>query len=350
MGLIKSRLFATLGAQGAVFVEREGRLSADRFGEVAKECAAGRNGTGLYDRSHRPTVSFKGKDARRFLNGMFSNNIRALPIGMSRRNVMLDDKGRVQGELEIWCLADDSFLVTLEGLAAEAFMERYDRFIIMDEVEMADLTEEYVQLSLQGPESLDILAKAAMPAPQQEGAFVEVEGLYICRRARSKAGGIDLLVPQAQVMLLWEALRGAGAVPVGEEAQEVLRIEAGLARWPVDMGERSLVHELRMVEHYCAFDKGCYIGQEVINRIDVMGQVNKKLYGLQLGIDGIPPSGAEVLLGDTVVGTVCSGAREGSRVRVLAILRKAAWKDGLEVQIRAGERVAPATVSELPFP
>jgi folate-binding protein YgfZ len=151
-------------------------------------------------------------------------------------------------------------------------------------------------------------------------------------------------------MLLWEALRGAGAVPVGEEAQEVLRIEAGLARWPVDMGERSLVHELRMVEHYCAFDKGCYIGQEVINRIDVMGQVNKKLYGLQLGIDGIPPSGAEVLLGDTVVGTVCSGAREGSRVRVLAILRKAAWKDGLEVQIRAGERVAPATVSELPFP
>ena len=369
MGLVRTPLFTAMGAAGAVFVERDGALVADRFRDVVAECAAGREGAALLDRSLAGIVSMVGRDARRFCNGMFSNNVRDLPPGHSTRAVMLDEKGRVQGQLEVWCLAADHLLIALEGVKPEAFIARYDRFIIADDVEQEDLSEQLSVLSVQGPQAAEVLARAGLPVPERRdpgvhGAIQPVAQLggageadlagavRAVWRARSAAGGYDVLAPRGRLVEVWEALRSAGAIPAGLEAQEALRIEAGLARWPVDMGERALLHELRMVESYANFNKGCYIGQEVINRIDVMGQVNRRLYGLELGIDAIPPAGASVYLpgGEEPVGQVGSGAREGRRVRALAVLRKAAWTPGLAVEIRAGDRSAPATVCELPFP
>jgi folate-binding protein YgfZ len=141
----------------------------------------------------------------------------------------------------------------------------------------------------------------------------------------------------------------AGAHPAGTIAQEILRVEAGIPRWPADMGERALLHEMRLVERCAAFDKGCYIGQEIINRIDVMGQVKSKLWGLDMLEDAWPPSGAEVQLDGQVVGSVRTGAREGTHVRVLAVLKQAAWREGLRVDVVAGERRVGATVRDLPF-
>ncbi len=364
--MIKTGLFAAMGAAGAVFVERDGALVAERFRDLPAECAAGRSGVALYDRSLCGVVSMAGRDTKRFCNGMFSNNVRDLLPGQSNRSVMLDDKGRIQGQLGVWCVEPDRLLIALEGVKPEAFIERYDRYIIADDVEMEDLSGELAQLSLQGPGAAALLARVGMPVAEEVAAAQPAQALVVqpmavhpvarygdirvVRRARSRAGGYDLLLPRAELVAAWEALREAGAVPAGEEAQEVLRIEAGLARWPADMGERALLHELRMVADYANFNKGCYIGQEVINRLDVMGQVTKKLWGLEVGIDAIPPAGAEVRLGGEAVGVVSSGAREGRRVRVLAVLRKAAWKPGLEVGIYAGERSAPAVVCELPFP
>ncbi|MFN9958614.1 MAG: hypothetical protein ACK55I_36445, partial [bacterium] len=92
------------------------------------------------------------------------------------------------------------------------------------------------------------------------------------------------------------------------------------------MTDKSLLHELRLVPTHASFEKGCYIGQEVINRIDVMGQVTKKLWGLELPEDALLPGGSEVRRGDESVGVTFSSARFDGRVRALALLRRSAWE------------------------
>ncbi len=309
---------------------------------------AGRRGVALFNRSASDTVSLSGKDTLRFCNGMFSNNIRALKPGQSNQNVMLDAKGRILGQLEVWCVGDQTLWVTLENVPSTTFMEHYDRFIIADDVEMEDLSERWIQLSLQGPAARFLLEKLGWSAP--EAGFVEVGAIRIAQRRRSRAGGYDLLLPVEEAEAVTTALISAGAILAGADAQEILRVEAGIARWPLDMGERALVHEMRMVPDYCSFEKGCYIGQEVINRIDVMGQVQKKLWGLELEdpTGELPAVGSEVLLGEDVVGSTTSAVAEPGRVRVLAVLRKAVWKPGLELRVGPAARVA--TVRDLPFP
>lgn len=321
---------------------------AERQGELARALEAGRRGVVLFDRSSSDTVSLTGKDTLRFCNGMFSNNIRALKPGQSNQNVMLDAKGRILGQLEIWCVAEATLLATLEHVSSTSFMEHYDRFIIADDVELEDLSEQLLQLSLQGPGATALLQSLGWPCP--EVGFAELGHTRIARRRRSRAGGYDLLLPVEEAEGVALTLIGAGALVAGADAQEILRVEAGIARWPLDMGERALVHEMRMVPDYCSFEKGCYIGQEVINRIDVMGQVQKKLWGLELAdaASELPPAGTEVFLGEDGVGSTTSAVVEPGRRRLLAVLRKSVWKPGLE--LRVGPEGRLAVVRDLPFP
>lgn len=353
MGLHKSPLFAAHGAAGATFVESAGWLVPAAFGPlpaaVAAEANAVRTGAGVYDLADHGVVTLVGPDARRFCNGMFTNNVRDLQPGHGNASAMVDDKARLQGLLRLYATAPDAFLAVLEGVTPEAFEARYGKYIIFDDVELTDASEDVSVLSVQGPDAAAVLQRCGLPVPEGEGTFASVEEIRVATNARSRAGGYDLVVPRASVTALWGALQAAGARAVGLDAREVVRIEAGIPRWPVDMTEKSLLHELRLVPTHASFHKGCYIGQEVINRIDVMGQVTKQLWGLEMAEDAIPPAGAEVRLGEDVVGVTHSGAREDGRVRVLALLRKAAWQPGISVSVHAGDRVVAATVRDLPF-
>jgi folate-binding protein YgfZ len=313
-------------------------------------CEAARTGAVVIDRADRHVVVLRGPDARRFCNGMFTNNVRSLPVGGANRHCMVDDKARIQGVLDIVCLAEDTFLAVLDGVTAEAFEARYGKYILFDDVELEDLTQGHTVFGLQGPRAHEVLVAAGLSAPSEAGAATVGEGIHVLRSPSTGVDALAVVVPVAQAQAIWGALVTAGALPCGWEAAEILRVEAGVPRWPVDMGERALLHELRLVATCAAFDKGCYIGQEVIHRIDVMGQVTKQLWGLEMGEDALPPSGAEVRVDDQVVGEVRSGAREGMHVRVLAVLRKAAWQPGLAVTVHAGERSVGATVCDLPFP
>jgi folate-binding protein YgfZ len=345
----RTPLFAVHTLAGARFTETPGTLIPAGFlRDPAAECAAAREGAGVFDRADQHVVTLVGPDARRFANGMFTNNIRALPVGGSNRNAMVDEKARIQGLLTLACLADDTFLAILDGVTAEAFEARYGRYIVFDDVELTDLSAERTVLSVQGPRAAEVLTRAGLPAP--ESGCAQADGVTVVVSPRARAGGFDLVVPTAGAAATWQALLAAGAAPAGWDASEILRIEAGSPRWPIDMGERALLHEMGLVARCAAFDKGCYIGQEVLNRVDVMGQVNRQIRGLTLHEDALPPHGAEVRAGDAVVGTVLSGAREGTRVRTLALLRKDAWESGTQVTVHAGERAVGATVSALPFP
>lgn len=293
-------------------------------------------------------LTFVGPDARRFCNGMFTNNIRNLAVGRSNQNAMVDEKARLQGLHDLACLADTPeigghFRATLEGVTVEQFLARYAKYIIFDDVELTDVSEDWRVFTVQGPAAAAKLEGAGLPVPANEGDVVaiagDLAGATVTKRARSVAGGFDVCVPAAEAATWVERLG-----PLLDPATlERLRVEAGLVRWPVDMGERALPHELRVVPRMCNFEKGCYIGQEVINRIDVMGQVNKQVWGLVC--DALPEPGTEVKQGDDVVGFVLSGVQEDGYARALVLLRKVAWAPGLELDA-GGVRVR---VSDLPF-
>lgn len=348
MGLTRTPLFATHVAAGAQFGEVAGWLLPAQFRTVEEEAADARRGAVLFDLSDHAVLDLLGPDARRFANGMFTNNIRDLPVGACNRSAMGDEKAKLQGLLEVARVGEEALLVVLDGVPAAEFVARYEKFILFDDVELCDRSEDRVVVHLAGPGGAEVLARAGLPAPTPGQALAAAE-VWLLGRQRGGGGGVDLVVPTTAVTELWAALRAAGAGIGGSEALEALRVRAGRVRWPVDMGERALVHEMRLVEDCCSFTKGCYIGQEVINRIDVMGQVAKKVWGLRMVEDAIPPVGAEVKLGEDVVGSTRSGAREGGIARVLAVLRKAAWQPGLVVDVVAAGRTVQGVVEDLPF-
>ncbi len=348
MGLNRSPLFSLHVAAGANFADVEGWLLPANFRTVEEEAAETRRGAVLYDLAPHAVLQFEGPDARRFANGMFTNNIRDLAVGACNQSAMGDEKAKMQGLLGVAHVREHTLMVVLDGVAASDFVERYEKFILFDDVELTSLAEERTVVHLAGPNAPSVLAAAGLPAPGL-GEVATAAEVHLLGRDRTGFGGVDIVVPTGAAPEAWAALRAAGAGIGGSDALESLRVRAGLARWPVDMGERALVHEMRLVERCCSFTKGCYIGQEVINRIDVMGQVQKKLWGLRMVEDAIPPAEAEVKLGDKVVGFTRSGAREGGVARVLALLKKAAWQPGLEVEVEAAGRTVRAVVFDLPF-
>jgi len=319
-----------------------------RYGaDNAPEVEALQSGAALIDVPEVPTITLQGPDARRFCNGMFSNNIRDLQPGEGNRSAACDDRGRIQCLLDIYCTGEDAFLAVLEGVTAEWFEERYGMYIVFDDVQMDTFPDAPWLLSLQGPKAADVLSALGLPTP--EGHAQVGDGIQVCAKDRAGTGGFDLLVPADVLDTTFEALCSAGALPVGRDALDAARIAHGRAAWPQDGTEKSLIHELRLNEEVCSFTKGCYLGQEVINRVDVKGQVAKRLTGLVLSEDALPPIGAEVLLGDSVVGTVSSAARWSGQAMAMAVLRRAAWAVDTTVTIQAADRAITARVAELPF-
>lgn len=329
----KTPLFDAHFAHSAVLEEEEGWLVPARFGDVATEVAAARAGAVVLDLSYVDVLSLEGEALQRWTNGMFTNNTKRLQPGGGNRHGMCDDRGRLQGLLDLYAVANDHYIAVLEGVTAEWFAERYKMFLILDDIEVDERPDGVSVLSVQGPAAGAVLQAAGLPAPTVDRAHAVDEGsrARVARRDRTGLGGFDLLVPQASVQAVWQRLIEAGAARAGTDALDALRVAAGRARWPQDGTSKTMIHELRLNTDICAFDKGCYVGQEVINRIDVKGAINKRLTGLVL--QAPVPLGAPVTLDDKQVGTVTSQAEIDGRTVALGVLRKTAWEPGTTVQV-----------------
>jgi folate-binding protein YgfZ len=315
---------------------------------VDTQVAAMRDGAGLVDLPEVEAFLLEAEDARRWCNGMFTNNVKQLRPGQGNRHAMCDDRGRVGGLLDLYCIDDQRFLVILDGLSFDAFQERYKMYLILDDIDLSPATDHRL-LSLQGPHAASILGRMSLPAPEEGHARVDggddlLEGVHILNRDRTGLGGFDLLMPRERVDELTQAAIRAGAVAVEAAGLDAQRIAHGRAAWPQDGTEKSLIHELRLEGELCSFNKGCYLGQEVINRVDVKGKLPKRMTGLV--VEGaIPPVGTEVHLDDKAIGTISSTATLQGKTLALATLRKAAWEPGTCVLV--GD--SPATTTAFPL-
>jgi len=290
------------------------------------------------DLAHRPVFQLVGDDVRRWTNGMFTNNTRALQVGRGNRHCACDDRGRVQGVLDLYLVAEDTVRIVLDGMTRDAFESRYRMYLMLDDIELDNESPERTVLTVQGAAAAQHLEALGLPVPAVDYAHLDAtgdfSGVTVARRDRIGRGGFDLFVPAHLAASVWAALTHRGVRALGVADLDALRVLAGQAAFPTDASDKSMVHELALDKACCSFNKGCYVGQEVINRIDVKGAIQKRLTGVVL--DGAVPVGAKVMLGDKAVGTLTSRATLWGRELGLGVLRKAVWEAGTEVQVDDG--------------
>ncbi|MFN8161005.1 MAG: glycine cleavage T C-terminal barrel domain-containing protein [Solirubrobacterales bacterium] len=300
-----------------------------QYRQLREEC-------GLLDRSARGIFEVRGAEAAEYLQGQLTNDVEALGPGDGCYAALLDRKGHMQSDMRVLRPAGEEFWIDTEALAADAVLRHLETYKIGREVTICDRRGEIALLSLIGPRSIEVAGFAAPPP----AACERVEARGIGCLAIATEGGLDLACESASSGSLRGSLLEAGAAEVGEEAAEILRIEAGTPRFGAEMTGATMPAEAGIVERAVSFTKGCYIGQETVARLHYRGRSNRRLAGLSL--DSAEPSpGAPITLGERevgVLGSVCVSPALGPIG--LAILRREAEEgDTVRVGIETGARV-----------
>jgi folate-binding protein YgfZ len=323
--------------------------------DARAEYAAVRGAAGVIDRRDAGVLEATGRDRATFLNALLSNDVKSLGAGQGCAATLLDVHGKVQVLLLVWVLDDRILLVTPPGLG-DSTLEALDRYLFAEKVVLRDVTAEWALFLVAGPQApalVERVAGAAPPAPAWASVAAKLDGIDVrLVRGAGETGEPEVWVaaPAAEGERVLKALTVAGAPLVGAVALESLRIEAGALRFPADVGPTVLLPEVPF-DDLVSQTKGCYPGQEVVVRIRDRGHVNRHLRGLVLDSDAVPPAGSEVVVGDGTIGVVTSATLSLGRGRplALAMVRRQHAEPGTAVGVRIGDRVVPATVSDLPF-
>jgi folate-binding protein YgfZ len=325
------------------------------YADPAAEHAAVRGGAGLIDRRDHGVLEVTGRDRAKFLHAMLSNDIASLAPGQGCSATLLDVHGKVQVLLRLLVLDDRILIITPPDFAAKT-SEALDTYLFSEKAYFRDATDEFATLLLAGREASAITERVAGAVPGDR-AWSHVPGTVGTAavrlvRGRGETGEAEvwILSGAADGDAVWAACLGAGAKPVGRAAFEALRVEAGTAAFPDDMGPTVLLPEVPF-EDLVSQTKGCYIGQEVVVRIRDRGHVNRLLRGLVLEGEVVAPVGASVVIGDAEVGKVTSAAWSYALKRpvALGLVRRQHAAAGTAVAIHGDGVSAAATVADLPL-
>lgn len=238
-------------------------------------------GAGLFKFPKRGLIEVSGGEAVQFLNGMLTNDIAKLP----ENSWMLAAFPNVQGRLLAFVRvlrSGDRFLFDTEAATGEKVFNNLFRFTFAGDFKVRDLSEEMSLLSIQGKQAAEILeSKVQSPKSKAEVLETELNGekVFVIRATHTAEDGFDLFASSNVIQDLSQEFENAGAMKISDETREVLRVEAGIPLYGVDMDETTVVLETG-IDEAVSFTKGCYVGQEVIIRIHHRGHVAKKLAGL----------------------------------------------------------------------
>jgi tRNA-modifying protein YgfZ len=299
---------------------------------------------GLVDRSERGKLALTGPEAKAFLHGQVTNDVEGLAPGGGCYAAFLNHKGKMQGDLRILDLGDELLLDT-ERSALQALFNMIRRYKLGMDVELHKRTVEMGLLSLVGPDARRIadVAAADLGAGEHANARGTIGGRDVVLAVTDT--GVDVFCAAADTEAVRDALLAAGAVAVGEDAAEVVRIEHGRPRWGLELDESVIPQEAGLNERAVSFTKGCYVGQETVARLHYRGKPNRHLRGLRLAEP--VPFGTPLRLGEREVGRVGSAAVSPSLGPIaLAILRREAEPG---TSLTAGDGAVAAEVVALPF-
>ena len=344
---------------GTDFADFAGWEMASSYGDPVAEHLAVRESAGLLDLSHRGKILVTGKDRTKFLHNIVSNEVNNLKPGEGNYSTLLNSRGRLLVDFRLY-LMEDYILLDVDGDNLAKLIKGLKRYIIVNKVELEDQTESLSLISLQGPNSSQLLnttfAESIPDLAEHHHLGLEYDGFDLIVVATGYTGesGYDIFVPVEGVTHLWSALsakgKDIGVTPVGLTALESLRIEAGVPRYGVDMDEEYIASEVGL-ENAIDYDKGCFIGQEVVGRVKFRGKVNKMLVGMEVGGDAAPVRGAKVYGDDGEIGHVTSSLLSPTLSRPLAMgyVRREFVEPGSKVTVQVDGATASAEVVELPF-
>jgi folate-binding protein YgfZ len=342
---------------GAVVTERDGWSVPASYGDVLLEYAAVREGgVGLIDLSSRGRLLVSGSEAVQFLNGLITNDMKTLAENQWMPAVFPTVQGRLIASVRV-IHTREGFLIDTEPATKERVLQTVARFTLAGDFRVADLTTEMAQLSLQGLRAAKITAavfgETAIGLSHLAVAVVPWNNsqVTIIRATHTAEDGFDLFVEASAAATLWEALTAAGARPIGFDAFEILRIEAGQPRYGIDMDETNVVTETNLDEAI-SYTKGCYIGQEIVARIKYRGHVAKKLKGLLFARGVKVQTGATIRsLDEKDIGRITSATLSPHLGRTVALgyVKYDYLATGTSVKVVSGDQEFTAEVTELPF-
>jgi folate-binding protein YgfZ len=374
-------------------VPYRGVLTPRQLDAPERETAALACGAAIHDLGWLRRVAVRGADRFRWLSGMVTNTVNDLFPNSGAWNLVLNAQGRIQGDLTVWRGGEeaspkrrnpaggapksqgraDQMLGTpfageseLELEIAADQMERLlahlNSFIVMDDVELVPLDEEPVgeagsetAIGLTGPQADAVLERVGMPALAQSmsGTTVEWNGwdLRILRSFGALVPHYEIFIPSAGLAKVWSCLRTGGATPAGCAVLERFRIAEGIPAYGVDIAERDLPQETSQMRAL-HFNKGCYLGQEIVERIRARGAVHRHLRHLELS-GPVPAAGTDLAGKDgKAAGQITSAAElriaRASRVFALAMIRAEAEWGEPELHYQTGEAKGTARILEAP--
>jgi len=269
------------GAQMGVWF---GCALPDHFGPWREEYSCARETVALVDKSYRAYLGFAGADRVRYLNAILTNNIKELPTGQGVVSLLLSPQGRIQAEIETYAEPERLWCVSY-AMVREQLVPALQKYIIMDDVTLTDETGNFGTLGLEGPRAADVvreLAGADLAGFPELGFRDLAVGPLACRIIRRSPGailGAEFLASREDLPELWKVLRDAaaraGGGPLGYTALSALRLEQGVPWFGYDFGDRQIPHEARLERSHISYTKGCYTGQEIVERVRSRGQVNR---------------------------------------------------------------------------
>jgi folate-binding protein YgfZ len=346
---------------GAHFLDVNGMEAVEHYGDPLAEHGALRQSAGLLDLGFRGRLCLLGADRKSFLNGQVTNNVKDLSVGQGCYAALVTAKGKMESDLNIYCLENELLLDFEPGLSA-AVQSRLEKYIIAEDVQIADAAPPYGVLSVQGPAAGAILQGLGLPAPPQPFGITtfphpDLGEIYLANQPRTGAAGFDLFIPAITLPAATEkvltVVRAKGGRTCGWAALEMARIEVGLPRFGADMDGANLPPEAGLDNRAVSYSKGCYIGQEVIARIRTYGQVAKALRGLRLPDDlsELPKKGDKLWRDGKETGYITSAiASPALKANIaLAYVRKEANTLGTQLEIQTPGRTYSAIIVSLPF-
>ncbi len=357
-------------------------MLVEAFDPVPIEYASIRTHAAAFDQPHRATLAVSGPDRMEFLNRMVTQELKGFGPHFARRSFWLNRKGRIDGDLRLINLPD-RVLVDVDVHAAERTLAGLSSFIIMEDCRVEDQTEQWHRFAMHGPAAAAILAGKSEPiagspiADIQPGqtSTIRVAGVECIVDRYDWAGeiGLHLLAPASHVADAYEAVSmpwsarsdqpatpsGALARRIGWHALNIARIESGAALCLADFGSDSLPHETgtETLHDRVSFKKGCYLGQEVVARMNALGHPKQRLVGLRIEPDG--PDAPQAETGTPVIGadddaaaavgavtSSCCAPMLGQEPIAFAMVKWSHAQEGTKVWLRFADRRVAATVQE----
>ena len=276
-----------------------------------------RNGAAWIDLSNRGKIRATGEDRARLLHAMTTNHVQQLVPGQGCYAFFLSAQGRILSDVNIFCLPD-YFLLDTEPESRQKLFDHLDKFIIADDVTLVDVTANLGTVNVEGPLSEHLLVSLNAPIPAPPWGIEPWGNRWVARVNSTGAKGFSVFTPSDEKSDLNAQLESAGAVEADAQTADAVRLEHGKPRYGLDITEAHIPQETQQI-HALHFSKGCYLGQEIVERVRSRGHVNKMLAGLEIDAHDAPMTGSKVQSAGKDAGEITSAAFSPGRGKVVAL-------------------------------